>query len=268
MALTIEGTDCVLDNLERLFVSELIQFEENYDQTTVPAEQELRAGVICCIATFIPEAISQFGRRRLLQTRKFCYSKERTTWFRLPFIEVALFQLYGNKEKYLSRVISGLDQHNSRLRSAIYTPLALIAPKLSIHDFDLISRIESFLKHGYLSTDSALSIFCALKDSKEEKIEIVKDWKCRFTEYEDNTKLLDSLADEFFISNGFISHELSEIFRYFMVRLIDPNVMTNEDSQESPQQQVMDLCGSVQINTRTIWDRMDSHPLIGPYICL
>ena len=264
MALTIEGTDCVLNSLERLFVSELIAFKENYSQETVPAEQELRAGVICCIATFIPEAINQIGRWRLLRTRKYCYSQEQMTWYRLPFIEVASFQLYSNKQEYLPKVISGLDQHSSGLRSAVYTPLALIAPKLSIHDFDLVSRIETFLKYGYLGIDSALSIFCALKDPKEEKLKIVKDWKLRFTEYEINTELLNRLIDGLSIDNSLIFNELSEIFRYFMIRLIDPNVVTVEDPQCS--QHVIDFCWNVQINTRKIWDRMDSHPLMSPHV--
>ena len=52
-------------------------------------------------------------------------------------MNVAQFQLSSDINN-LSTIIPNFDHHSNILREALYTPLALVAPRLSINDHELI----------------------------------------------------------------------------------------------------------------------------------
>ena len=153
-----------------------------------------------------------------------------------------------------------LDHHNSSLRSALYAPLGLIAPELGINEGGLCSRIESSLKSGLMYNDSLMCVFLALNEDPERKIETVVEWRKNVDLSPQDARKLDSIISDGTIPNGMIADEFSEILRYLLCRLLDPDI------RDTPPDGQFDLFPD-QVDC-SIWQRMADHPLLRSFVSL
>ena len=251
-----------LSRLDRLFVAELQAFETHFDVAPVPVEQDLRAGAIGWIATFAPESIGPEGRERLSRILAAVRGRDdyRTFgWYRIPYLYVAWASLSGD-HSCLSDVTGNIDHHNSSLRSALYAPLGLIAPELSINDDALRSRMESSLKSGLMYNDSLMCVFLALNGNPQHKVKTAMEWRENIDLAPQDACKLDSIINDGRISNSLIANELSEVLRYVLCRLLDPDI------RDTPPDGQFDL-GPDRVDC-SIWRRMADHPLLSSFVSL
>ena len=252
----------VLSRLDRLFIAELQAFETHFDVAPVPVEQDLRAGAIGWIATFAPESIGPEGRARLSRILAAVRGRDdyRTCgWYRIPYLYVAWASLSGD-HSCLSDVTGNIDHHNSSLRSALYAPLGLMAPELSINDEALCGRIECSLKSGLMYNDSLMCVFLAMNGDPERKIETVLEWRENIDLSPRDARKLDSIINDGRISNSLIADEFSEILRYLLCRLLDPDIRDT-----LPDRQFELFSDRVDCS---IWRRMADHPLLSSFVLL
>lgn len=253
-----------MDMLDRLFNAELLAFQSDFEVRPVPIEQDLRAGAIAWIAAFAPEAISSKRREQL---RKILIAmRERPDfnnfgWYRIPYLDVAEFLLFGGFSS-LSTLIANINHHNRSLRNAFYAPFALVAPKLSLDDFDgeLAKRIESSLEIALLGNDCLMCILCVLKDNQERKMELLKEWRKRIRLAPQDIETLDSLITDGYLTNSFLTDELFENLRYLFCRLLDPEIINSHHEQQPK------LFN--ELSSDTLWKRMAKHPLLQPLVYL
>ena len=251
---------CATDKLNALFNAELLAFHCNFDVAPVPMEQELRAGAIAWIATFAPEAISPEGEEQFLEI---AYSIRKRPdfrsfgWYRTPYLDAAHYSLTGDYTA-LSNVINNIDHHNSSLRSALHSPLGLVAAKLTLDDHELSSRMKHCLEDGLFFNDSLMCILSVLKDHPERKIELVKKWRRDIDLVPQDAEMLDYLIRGDGVSNGLIMDELFLTLRYLFCRLLDPELNQIYTKQQ------LDLFSHWKHHS--IWKRMCEHPLLNSRI--
>ena len=261
---SIAGHQVSVDGLDKLFNAELLAFQSNFEVRPVPIEQDLRAGAIAWIAAFAPEAISSKRREQLREI--LTAMRERPDfnnfgWYRIPYLDVAEFLLFGDFSS-LSTLIVNLNHHNSSLRNALHAPFALVAPKLSLDDYDgeLAKRIESCLEMALMYNDCLMCIFCGLKNTHERKMELLKEWRKRIRLAPQDIEMLDSMISKSYITNPFLAGELFQNLQYLFCRLLDPEII---NSHHGEQPKLFN-----ELSSDTLWKRMAEHPLLQPLISL
>lgn len=245
---------------------EFAAFERGYSERPVPRVQEMRAGCISWLATFLPESFDDdlaqsMGARVAQWGEQPDYRVD--GWFRLPALEVALYNLAvatGEPHRRdiarfaLDRVIVNIDHHNSGLRAYILQCLALAAPNLAFNDAQLRGRVESLLASNQLYSDAAVALYLATEGSLAEKRAWGTEWKDRVQEGFGRAQLRD-LAAGAPLTNPLFA-DIAEVERYVWLRLVDTlaNVACPADLQVSPGAVAADLM-------RT---RIATHALIHP----
>lgn len=270
--------------LGQLFEAELLEFRSHFDVHPISIEQDLRAGAIGWIATFVPEAISLKGRKKLW---KVCTEVQKRSdfptfgWYRISYLNAAQYMLDGDTT-HVSALIANVDHHKSALRCGLHAPLALVSPRISLDDKELAQRIEHCLKSRFMYNESLMCIFSALRDARDRKIELILQWQKKIDPASRESEILDSIVTGSQISNDLVAEEFSKILRYLFCRLLDHEFIDNasekqlnlfpdqsNDSQrkKAPAHTPQSSLFSDQSNG-SLWERMSAHPLMNLTVSL
>jgi len=272
-------------SVEGLVLHELANFSADFEQTPFPRLQYHRSGAIAWLATFSPESFTGRLRGKILEVFLKYRSREdyRTfAWWRLLYLESAMFALTEDRS-WLQTMINNIDHDNSTVRSCVHGPLGLIAPKLTLNEYNLLSRMKKNLENGNLYNESMICIYCAIKGTRDEKISLAKEWKIT---REFSSELIEKIGNKRTISNAFISDDYSEICRYLICMILKERMLSrpavvdqgdlfrgNSGAPRIAGGQFVEQKDFFQNKTKIariedIWSRMRVHPLIHAEVVL
>jgi hypothetical protein len=242
--------------INRLFQAEIAAFRRGFEEHPVPLEQDLRAGLVAWLAVFAPEAINAESRRLLHVT---CEAESEFVdyneagWYRTVYLHVAEFALSGDV-RWLDVLVNNLDHSSSQLRSSLHAPLGLVIPRLKITFPDLLAKCERNLVLGHFYNDSLLCLFHSAQASPALKLAQLLRWRQHIRLVPQDIETIDAAIKGDPLRNTLIAEEYSEICRYLLCRLAEPEFLR----EAYP----LALAPHSGPNILGLWKRTQSHPLV------
>lgn len=256
-------TPLAIDRLDVLVRQEIMDFRRGFEKQPVPAEQDLRAGAVAWVAAFVPEAIARELRELLFLTCDGAREGpdfDHHGWYRTIYLDVAGYLLSGDAA-WLDVLIANIDHHASQLRSSLYGPLGLAAPRLKLTHPELVLRVESNLRKHHFYNDSLMCVFCQFQAEPGTRLAQLEYWRAHIDLTPQDIATVETLINRQRLSNGLVFDEYAEISRYLFCRLLDPvfGHRARSDPFEGAER---------KLTLNTLWQRMSGHPLMKPFIQL
>jgi hypothetical protein len=252
----------LLLNAAAVAEAELEAFIAEFNVAPVPSRQEMRAGCVAWIATFLPEACGVRLRHRLnafLQSVQEHDDFSVRGWFRVPTLAAAGFALDGI-EGELAPTVANVDHHSSSLRSYVLESLAFVAPRLTFGGGELRMRVESNLRKGHLFSDWSVAVLLATRGNPDDK----RTWAAAWAAQNLNPlerDLLQSAARPASQLQNPLCASLMELERYTLLRLL--TTASAEERAETRGRQPA-LPGMESVEFELLQRRLSEHPLMNP----
>lgn len=221
--------------------------------TPVPQMQDRRGFFLNWVAVFVPEAFPTSLQSTMsawmesqLDTNDFAWG-----YAKPPLIGSTLFALTGSRE-WLRLQMENFADGESQVRSFIHKSLALVAPRISF-DAELLQRLELGLKKAYFYMDVPLTLYAVAQGSAEEKMLNLKRWQ------EGSMNTNEQEVVDAFIGGHPVKNPLQpwimEKMTYIALR-----------TSCLPSTSALSVGLPLGIELSAVLERMEEHPLFGPYV--
>jgi hypothetical protein len=219
----------------------------------VPQIQDRRGFFLNLVSVFVPEALPTSLQSAMSAWMESQLDANGFSWqYAKPaLIGSTLFALTGSQD-WLRLQTENFADGEANVRSFLHKSLALVSPKISF-DAELAQHLDFGMKKGYFYMDVPLALYAVAQGDAEEKLQNLRRWQ----EGSMNTneqEVVEALINGHPARNPLQSW-ITEKLTYTALR-----------TSCLPSTRALNVGLPLGIELSTVLERMEGHPLFGPYV--